>query len=274
MNVLAHGWYLGHRGQHSSREIGGIGRCEAHAANLRHRADGAEQVGKVVVAIVIAVDRLPKKRDLASAGLHQPGDLTHDVCQLAAPLRPARHRNNAEGAPIIAATLHRHERGHLLFTHRRHVFVVLPAPKRGFGGALALARARNQLRQTAITVGADHQVYLRHAFEQLRTQPLGHTTHHAQDISRTLVALQLPHASQHALFRVIAHRAGIDQQYVRFGRIVGAHVSLTSQHSEHQLGIRNVHLAAVGLDINARRAGHQSITTSNRGRPLHSSLRT
>src|SRR3989441_59611 len=169
MHVLADGGRFGHRRKYARREIGRIGRRKAQAANACHCADCAQQVGKVVVAIVITVDRLPKKRDLAGAGLRQPGDLTHDVRQLAAPFRPARHRNDAERAPIIAATLYCDERGNLPLANGRNVFVVLPAPERGLGGALAVAGARNELRQAAITVRADHEVDLRHPLQQLRT---------------------------------------------------------------------------------------------------------
>jgi len=220
-----------------------------------------------VLAVVIAVDRLAKERDLGGAGGRQPGDFAHHVGQLAAPLRAPRHRNDAEGAPIIAATLHRHECGDRITADRGNVLVVLPAFELDIGGARAAPGLRDQLGKTAIAIGTDDEIHLRHLLQQFGTKALRHTTDYAQHVAGPLVALQLTHPSQHALLGVIPHRAGVDEQHVRLGRIIGAHVARPSQDSEHQLGIRDVHLAAVRLDVDAT---HRQLTvTSKRGRPSH-----
>jgi len=66
------------------------------------------------------------------------------------------------------------------------------------------------------------------------------------------VALQLADARQHPLLRVVAHRAGVHEHHVRLARVAGADVALPLEDAEHQLGIRDVHLAAVGLDVDTR----------------------
>ncbi len=251
MHVLAHRRRLGHCREHGWREVGRIRRRETHAPDPDHAAHRAEQVGEIVLAVVIAVDGLAKQRDLRRAGAREVYDLMHDVGQLAAALRPARHRNDAEGAPIIAATLHRDERRDRIAADGVDVFVMFPSFELDVRRALATPGLRNQLGQATITVRADHQIDLRHTLEQFGAETLRHTAHHTQHVTWALVAFQLSHASQNPLLRVIAHRTGVHEQYVRLGGIVRAHVALTAQDAEHQLGVRDVHLAAVGLDVNA-----------------------
>ncbi len=128
---------------------------------------------------------------------------------------------------------------------------MFPPLERDLGGALATPGTLDQLGQTAVAVGSDDEIHLRDTLEQLGAKTLRHASHDTQHISRALVAFQLPHASQDPLLRVIAHGTGIHEQHVRLGGIGGAHVARTAQDTEHQLGIRDVHLAAVGLDVNA-----------------------
>jgi hypothetical protein len=63
--------------------------------------------------------------------------------------------------------------------------------------------------------------------------------------------MQLAHAADHPLLGVLTHRAGVHQHDVGLGRIVGASVARAAEDTEHQLGVGHVHLAAVGLDIDA-----------------------
>jgi len=128
---------------------------------------------------------------------------------------------------------------------------MFPSPELDIGAALAGPGLRDQLRQAAIAIGSDHEIDLGNSLEQFGAETLGHAAHHTQHIAGTLVAFQLTHASQHPLLRVIAHGAGIDEQHIGVGRIFRTHVARTAQDAEHQLGIRDVHLAAVGLDVNA-----------------------
>ncbi len=215
------------------------------------RADGAEQVGEIVLAVVIAVDRLPEQRHFGGAARGEGLDLPHHVLEPPAPLGAPGERHDAEGAAVVAAALYRDERRRALFAHRRHVFVVLPVAKLDVGGTLAVARPVDQLRQVAIGVRPDDQVDLRDALEQDGAEPLGHAADHAEHVPGALVALQLAHAPDDPLFGVVPHRAGVHQHHIGLGRMVRAHVALAPEDAEHELGVRDVHLAAVGFDVDA-----------------------
>jgi hypothetical protein len=162
-------------------------------------------------AVVIAVDRLSKQRDLGGALIREARHLANHVGQLATPLRSARHRNDAERAPIIAAALHGHEGGDGIGAHRRDILVMLPALEVDVGGALAVARSRDQLRQPAIPIRADDEIHLGHELEEFGPQPLRHTADDTEHVARTLEALQFPHAAQHPLLRMIPDGTGVDQ---------------------------------------------------------------
>ncbi len=149
---------------------------------------------------------------------------------------------------------------------------MFPGPKLDVGGAVAGPGPCDQLGKTAVAVGADHEIHLRHALEQSGTEALRHAAHHSQHVSRPLVALELAEPAEHALLRVVPHGARIHEHHLGRVRIVGADVPLPSQHPEHQLGVGDVHLAAVGLDVDAWHA--YAIVTGKRGRPSHGSLGT
>ena len=75
--------------------------------------------------------------------------------------------------------------------------------------------------------------------------------------------LQLAHAADDPLLGVVPHRAGVDQHDIGLGRIVRAHVAFAPEHAEHELGVGHVHLAAVGLDVDALH-GFQKISRYGR----------
>ena len=129
---------------------------------------------------------------------------------------------------------------------------MLPLLEPHVGPALPLPRPGDQLGEAAVAVGADDEVHLGHLLEQGRTQALGHAPHHAQHAPRPLEPLQDAQAPEHALLGVVPHGAGVHEHHVRVRRVVGAHVPLWAEQSQHELGVGHVHLAAVGLDVDAR----------------------
>ena len=117
--------------------------------------------------------------------------------------------------------------------------------------ALAVAGAADELRKVAIGVRPDDQVDLRDALEQHGAETLRHAADHAEHVPGTLVALQLAHPADDPLLGVVAHCAGVHQHHVGLGRVLRAHVALAAEDAEHELGVRHVHLAAVGFDVDA-----------------------
>ena len=250
--VLAHGPDLRHGRDDAVREVVGVWAGEPHAANPVHGAGRAEQVREVVLAVVIRVDRLAKERHLRHAVRNEALRLAHDVGQSTAPLRSPRVRNYAERAPIIAAALDGDERAGRRPALRDHVLVVLGGDERRLGGPLPFPGAADELRQLAIPVRPHHEVHVRGSGEQPFPEPLRHAPHHAEDVTRPLVALQLAHPPEHALLGVIADGAGVHDHDFGLSRRLRARITFAHQDPGHKLGVSHVHLAAVGLDEEAR----------------------
>ena len=55
--------HLRHRGDHAVAEVVRMRAREAQAPNAGHGADGAEQVGEIVLAVVVRIDRLAEQHD-------------------------------------------------------------------------------------------------------------------------------------------------------------------------------------------------------------------
>jgi hypothetical protein len=125
-------------------------------------------------------------------------------------------------------------------------------PEPDVGRSPPLLRPGDQLGEAAVAVGADDEVHLGHALEQRGAPALRHAAHHAEHGPGPLEALQQSQTPQDPLLRVVAHRTGVDEHHVRFRGVRGADVAMRPEQPDHELGVGDVHLAAVGLDVNAR----------------------
>jgi hypothetical protein len=67
VDVLAHLRRLGHGGDDALGEVVRVRAGEPHAPDPLHRPDRAQEVGEVVRAIGVAVDRLAQERDFGDA---------------------------------------------------------------------------------------------------------------------------------------------------------------------------------------------------------------
>ena len=88
-------------------------------------------------------------------------------------------------------------------------------------------------------------------------QVLRHAPRHPQNHARAaeLVVAQLAQPAVYPLLGVLPDRAGVHENHVGVGRTLHALVPRFVQPAEHDLGVGHVHLAAVGLDVDAPRHG-------------------
>jgi hypothetical protein len=179
----------GHGLDNARGEIGGVWTGESEATEAVDSTRGLEQIGKVVIAIVVAVDRLPEKSDLAGPLLYQRPHFGDHIRKPAAAFRTAGIGDDAEGAPIITAPLYRYESGGALLPQWRNVLIVLPRPELGVTHPLAGIRQPDQLGKIAIRVRPNHQIDAGNLSQQRRSQALGHTAHDTQDVTLSFVAL-------------------------------------------------------------------------------------
>lgn len=90
---------------------------------------------------------------------------------------------------------------------------------------------------------------------QLVAQVLGHAAGNPQHDAPTvrpvlrLVLRQRARPAAHALYRPLAYGAGVDQDDVRARWIQRALVARLLQKPEHHFGVGDIHLAAVGFNV-------------------------
>ncbi len=250
--MLADGGRLRHRGDHAVGEVVGVRAGVAHAADAVDRADRAQQVGEVVGAVVVRVDGLAQQHDLVDALRDDLVRLAHDLGELAAPLGTARGGHDAIRAAVVAAALDRDPGLHAPEAARAEVLVVLLEVEVGRAEALAVAGAVDQRRQHAVGVGSDDELDAGVGREESGAEALGHAAGDAEDGTGLEVATQLAEAADDALFGVLADGAGVDEHDVGADRGVLRDVAFGLQLAVHQLGVADVHLAAVGFYVDGR----------------------
>ena len=107
-------------------------------------------------------------------------------------------------------------------------------------------------RQAVQGLRAEYQIDKRRPRRDALSLLAGDTAADADDHMRALLFEQPPFTQQgkDLLLGLFANRTGIDQQYVRFGRIVGArHAMVCLEHIPHLAGIVLVHLTAEGFYV-------------------------
>ena len=116
------------------------------------------------------------------------------------------------------------------------------------------ARAADHLGQAAVTVRPRDDVEERRLLHNRDAIMLRHASEQPElDLRpRLLKARELPQPVQHLLFGVLANRAGVEQHDVRIVDAVGSDVTGAAQDCAHRLRIGDIHLTAVGLQVNPR----------------------
>ena len=105
-----------------------------------------------------------------------------------------------------------------------------------------------------ISLGAEHDIDMRGATQDLRTFRLGDAARHRDDqLAAALVPLRLQAAQpaelrEQLLRRLLPDMAGIEDHHI--GRLgpIGRGIAQRRQRLRHAGGVVDVHLAAVGLD--------------------------
>ena len=199
---------------------------------------------------------MPEKRHFRKSGLDRAPNLGKNRRRSSVLLGAADVRNDAERAPMIAASLDRDPCAHTRPTNRRYPVVILLVVQ--FEQQLASCERStpdsvDDIAQAPIGIRTGYQVYSGRALQEIRTEPLRHAARDGQHDIRPVAPhpLQLADPTEDPLLCVLADRAGVDDDHVRLCRVVHRYVAAVGQRSRHDLGVADVHLTPVGLDIRA-----------------------
>ena len=246
----------------------------ADAVDLGHGVDEQAEIGDAAVVhrSAIGIDVLAEQVDLAHALFGELGDLGQHVVERSADFLATRVRNHAEAAVLRAAFHDRDERRGTLGTRFGQAVELLDFGKADVDLRLAALPARlDHPGQPVQGLRSEHEVDERRAPDDRIALLAGHAAADADD-HRGLVLLELLPAAElaeHLLLGLLADRAGIDQDDVRLGGILGQHQAVRrAEDVGHLRRVVLVHLATVGLDVQLSGHGNWRIVSKP------SSLRT
>ncbi len=246
----------------------GMRRGEPDAQQGRNQRRAPHQLGKVDLAGAVGVDVLPQQGDFAVTVVEKRAHLGQDGLGVAAPLAAAGVGHHAVGAEVVAAA-HDGDEGAdavLIQPHRGDFGVGLLGGEQHVDPLAARLGLADQARQIAVGIGPGDDVDPGGALDELLSQTLGHAADDADDERGTGFPqpFHLGQAAPDALLGVVADGAGIDEDDVGLLGIVGMDVALLLHDRDDDLRIADVHLAAVGLEVELTtdaRKGTQRIYT-------------
>ncbi len=248
------------------RELVGVARRVADAIDARDLGDVLEQqrevgdVGRVTHPSAVGVDVLPEQRHFPDTLVGQPGDLGQHVVERAADLLAARVRHDAVAAILAAAFHDRDERARAVDPRRRQVVELLDLREADVDLWPLLAPARlDHLRQPVQRLRAEHEVHVRRALHDGLALLARDAAADADQHALLLQVLDAAEVAEHLLLRLLAHRAGVEQDQVRLLGVGRRLVAVgRAQHVGHLVRVVLVHLAAERADVDLLRCHRAS----------------
>ncbi len=201
----------------------------------------------------VAIDVLPEQGDFFHAFLGEGGDFHQHVDQRTADFLATGIGHHAEGAVLAAAFHHRNEGAGAVDARFGQAVELLDLGEADvhlscLGGACGV----DHLRQTVQGLRAEDHVDIGRAVADRRAFLAGHA---AADTNYQVRVgqLQLTPAAElgeHLVLRLLADRAGIEQDHVGvFGLFRDLQGLMLAQQVDHARAVVLVHLATVGFDI-------------------------
>ncbi len=210
-----------------------------------------------VHAPAIGVHVLAEEGDLLHALQAQVGDLGQHVVEAPRDLLAARIRHDAEAAVLAAAFHDGDECRRTLDPRRRQAIELLDLGKRHVdlrpAGAPALGE---QLGQAMERLWSEHEVDVGRAGDDraafLARDAAADADHEAGP--RALEVLHPSEIGEHLLLRLLAHRAGVEEDEVGVFGLLATLVAVgCGEHVGHPVRVVLVHLASEGADVDALR---------------------
>ena len=260
MQVPAHLWQMLHRLEEARREMPRMGAREPDALDARdgvHRFEEPCEVARRIVGRLVVIDDLAEQLHLAMAGRRRLPDFRHDVGLRPHSLVPARVRDDAEAAELVAPLDDGHQRLDRIAASRDaerkgDVIVRVQIDEGRDGASSRGARLLDQHRQAPNRLRAHDDVGdAGQPREDAWALLLGHAAGNGHD---GIVALlgrhlaQLPQPRVQLLFRALADAAGVDDHDVGVGGVLRRLEARLLEQPRHALGVVRVHLAAERLD--------------------------
>ena len=214
-------------------------------------------LGGVAHLAAIRIDVLPEQGHFLHALVGESGDLDQHVVERARDLFAARVGHDAIAAVLRAAFHDRDERRRAVDAGGRQVIELFDLGKADVDlRAMLLSALVQQLRQAMQRLRAEHHIDIRRALDDRGAFLARDAAADADQHALGFEMLDTPEIAEHLLLRLLAHRAGVEEDQVSLLDIGGRLVALRGmQHVGHLVRVVLVHLAAEGLDEDSFRHG-------------------
>ena len=217
-------------------------------------------VAAALARAVIGIHVLAKKGDFAYAALDQVAGLFEDAAGRAAYFGATGIGHHAERTEFVTALLHRQKGGGAT----RRLGSVAQGVEFVVGGKIGIKRRAPgahlglHLGQAVIALRPDHQIDQRLAAHDLFALGLRDTARHA-DFEIRVRGLEIAKAAQFGIDLFggfFADVTGVEQDHVGVIGACGFHIARAAHGLCHPLAVIDVHLTAIGLDIEFFHIGH------------------
>ena len=237
---------------------------EADAADAVDFGDGADQQREVrdlalAIRAAVGVDVLAEQVDLAHALRGELRDFDQHVLERAADFGAAGVGHHAEAAVLAAAFHDRDERARAFGARLGQAVELLDLGEADVDLRLAgFAPLANEFGQAVQGLRAEHQVDVGRALDDAFAFLRGHAAADPDQHRPVALFQRLPAAelAEHLFLRLLADGAGVDQDHVRLGGVVGQFQAFVlGENVGHLRRIVFVHLATVCFDEHFPPAG-------------------
>ena len=181
----------------------------------------------------VGIDVLPEQRHFLHALVGQAGDLGQHVVERARHFLAARVRHHAIAA-VLGAAFHDARRRRVAPSTRaggRWSNFSISGKLMSTCGRCWRCALRQQLRQAVQRLRAEHHVDVGRALDDGRAFLAGDAAAHADQHALGLQVLHAPEVGEHLLLRLLAHRAGVEQDQVGLLRVLRRLVALRPRAS-------------------------------------------
>jgi hypothetical protein len=257
VKVLAERIHFGETAYQLICKVLGVGCSEPDARNSGLGPDAPKKIDEVDVFVeppAVRINVLTKQKYFADAGLIQEPDFFQDFIGRPAPLRTPHVRDYAVGAIIVAA-LHYRNRGRYACLRQDFAAIELRAATFLVGQAgnpaTAFLHPLEHLPDRIHRPCAYDHIKVVEPVEQFFAELLGHAAP-GYDFEVWFCFFEAAQGSQKRvdlLFRLPAHRTGVEKDNVSLAYIIDRHVSQVGEQPLDPQRIIFIHLAAKRSDV-------------------------
>ena len=196
---------------------------------------------------------MPQESHLFKATCLEVGDFVEDRVGVTAALTSASERHDTESAHIVATTCDRYESSYSIAIEadRRNISISFIFRENHIHRLATFFYFFKEVRQIFISIRTYHHIHDFFLFKKSVFYPFSHTTQysHFHRWFLAFVHIELFQALANSLFRLFAHRTGVDEHQIGIINSISSIITYFREDRSHNLTVGEIHLASITLDV-------------------------